>query len=69
MSKVMDYDSGDELEGTPSEELVGESEAVVDTGAVGAYRDDDGVWQYVPQHDEDRQRRHLARQIRTVWVE
>lgn len=46
---VKNYNTGETLEGTASEGLIEASESEGSgTGAVPAYRDDDGVWHYVP---------------------
>jgi hypothetical protein len=66
--RVVGYDSNETLEGTASAELIKESRAV-ETGAVGAYRDDAGVWQYVAQDREDFVRTHDRREVVTVWIE
>lgn len=47
--RVYNYITGMELDGTPSLELIEASESAGDTGAVGAYRDENGVWQYVEE--------------------
>lgn len=45
--EVYDYQSGTKLQGRPSRNLVAESLAeTTGTGAVYAYRDKRGVWQY-----------------------
>jgi hypothetical protein len=65
---VLDYDTADRLDGSASEELVEQSVAAEPTGAVAAYRDDDGSWQYVPDCDVERMRR-LGCDVQTVYVE
>ena len=67
--RVMNYQTGDSLTGRPSAELIAESEAESSgTGAVPAYRDESGVWQYVEPSDEDRMSR-LGHDVITVWTE
>lgn len=68
-TKVMSYETGEELSGTPSDLLVRESARAGDTGAVAAYRDADGVWQYVPEHEADHYARQLGKDVVTVYVE
>lgn len=68
MRTVRSYDTGVRLVGTPSDELAARS-AEVDTGAVAAYRDDAGVWQYVPDAQVDHYRRNLRCDVVTVYVE
>lgn len=46
-AKVVSYDDARRLDGTASDNLI-EASAAEPTGAVPAYRDADGVWQYVP---------------------
>ena len=65
---VRDYDTADLLPGKPSEELIIMSDAV-DDGAVLAYLDADGVWQWVPDSYADRQRSQMHRTVRTVYVD
>lgn len=69
--RVMSYKTGNRLKGAPSDKLVEESFADQErrgTGAVYAYQDRDGVWQYVKPSDEDRIRRQ-GYDVITVWVE
>lgn len=68
-TRVMDYDSGDTLDGDVSDELRDESAAADPTGAVPAYRDDAGTWQYVAPSQVEHARRNLCQDVRTVWVE
>lgn len=68
-TKVMSYETGDELSGTPSDRLVRESARAGDTGAVAAYRDTYGVWQYVPEHEIDHYARQLGKEVVKVYVE
>ena len=65
---VNDYQTGTALDGEASETLAERSAEACDTGAVAAYRDDDGVWQYV-REDEMASARRRGREVRTVWVE
>lgn len=66
--RVTDYDTGSRVHGTASAELVEQSEAASPTGAVPAYRDDAGVWQYV-QPSQVEQTRRLGYEVQTVFVE
>jgi len=66
---VRDYNTSVDLVGEPSPELVAESEAVTDTGAVPAYRDEDGVWQYVAPCDVTHYRHHRGETVITVYVD
>ncbi len=69
---VCDYKSGDRLKGAASEELVEASDEETQrtgTGAVLAYRDDDGIWQHVPCDQEDFYRRTRGEDVVTVYVE
>lgn len=60
--RVCDYQTGATLDGAPSERLRNESAAERSgTGAVGAYRDDAGVWQWCDESD--------ARRTHVVYVE
>lgn len=68
MATVMSYDTGSELEGVASEGLVEASADAGDTGAVAAYRDDAGVWHYVPDSQIDHYRCHLREEVVTVFV-
>lgn len=65
---VHNYDTGSELDGAPSAELVSASESVADTGAVPAYRDEHGVWQYVRPDEVEHCRRNLRLDVITVYV-
>lgn len=67
--RVYSYDSSSRLQGSASAELVRESEAEAPTGAVPAYRDERGVWQYVAPSQVDHYRRNLQQDVRTVYVE
>lgn len=66
--RVCDYSTGDLLTGTASAELISQS-AKVETGAVPAYRDVQGVWQYVEPSQQDHYRRQLRETVLTVFVE
>ena len=68
MSIVRNYDTGSTLPGTASETLARESAAAEPTGAVPAYRDAAGVWQYVAPSDIERHVRHLGETVLTVYV-
>jgi hypothetical protein len=68
MTAVMSYETAETLEGGASEELVRESEAAEPTGAVPAYRDTDGVWQYVAPSQVEHYRRNLRETVVTVYV-
>lgn len=67
--RVYSYDSGDLLVGAPSDELIAASEGAGDTGAVPAYRDDAGVWQYVQPSQVEHYRRNLRIETQTVYIE
>lgn len=67
MTTVMDYQTGAELDGDASDTLAERSAEAGDTGAVAAYRDDEGMWQYV-REDEVESARRRGRDVRTVWV-
>jgi hypothetical protein len=70
VSRVCNYQTGSALEGEPSEALIEASAAESSgTGAVCAYRDADGVWQYVPEDEEDFYRRVRGEDVRVVWVQ
>lgn len=68
-ARVMGYDDGSLLAGLASERLVAESAAAGPTGAVPAYRDDAGVWQYVEPSQVTHYETHLRTPITTVYVE
>lgn len=66
---VMDYRTGEALDGEPSAELIAASEADSSgTGAVLGYLDH-GVWQYVRDDEEDFYRRVRGEDVRSVWVQ
>jgi hypothetical protein len=61
---LTNYQTGEDLEGDVSERLanaLNDAASNSETGAVYAYRDDAGVWQYVsPMDREDEERRGRA---------
>jgi len=63
---VISYADAVELVGVPSDELLAAS-AAEESGAVPAYLDGEGVWQYVAPSQEDFVRRH-ERDVITVYV-
>ena len=66
---VHDYQTGREMEGLPTEELVRESLSAGDTGAVCAsYDRDQARWDYVSPEDRERAERR-GETVRTVYVE
>ncbi len=65
----MDYDTSALLEGECSAELARQSAEAAPTGAVPAYRDSDGVWQYVEPSQVEHYERNLGESVRTVYVE
>jgi hypothetical protein len=65
---VYDYQSGEQLAGSASPDLTARSRAAGPTGAVPAYRDERGVWQYVQPQDQEHYRRNLGISVRTVFV-
>ena len=67
--RAVAYETGARIEGTPSPELVRESNAAAPTGAVPAYRDENGVWQYVEPSQVEHYRRNLRVEVVTVYVE
>lgn len=66
---VMDYDTGNSLDGEASAELIAASLAEGETGAVPAYRDAQGVWQYVAPFERAHYRDRLRETVVTVYVE
>lgn len=65
---VHSYDTGRELEGLPTEELVRESLSAGDTGAVCAtYDADEARWDYIAPEDRERAERR-GEKVRTVYV-
>jgi hypothetical protein len=70
MASVMDYQTGAEMDGTASAELIEASLAEHSgTGAVAAYRDEHGVWQHVPESQESFFRDQRGEDVRTVYVQ
>lgn len=67
--RVMDYDTGSSLRGAPSAELVERSAEADPTGAVPAYRDEAGVWQYVQPSMVEQYERTQRLDIITVYIE
>lgn len=68
MDVVYSYDSGKRLPGIPSDDLVEASRDEGSTGAVPAYRDADGVWQYVQPSDVEHYRCNLREHVITIYV-
>lgn len=69
MASVMDYQTGRELDGVASEELLEASRGEASgTGAVAAYLDDDGTWQHVSDSEVSRHER-LGHAVTTVYVQ
>lgn len=70
---VFDYVSGEALEGAASDALTEASAEAAATGsgagAVAAYMDGSGVWQYVREDEQSFHREIHGRDVRTVWVE
>jgi hypothetical protein len=65
--RVVDGDTGDALSGEAGEDLIRASFAEPEgTGAVLAYRDDDGLWRHV--HAAGATGWHRGRDLRTVYV-
>jgi len=69
MPTVYNYDISEILDGEPSEDLIAASQDAEPTGAVPAFRDEDGIWQYVEPSRRDFYERHLHHEIITVYVE
>lgn len=65
---IRNYVTGSSVEGTASEELETRSAAEEPTGAVPAYRDEAGVWQYVQPSLVDHMR-GLGHDVITVYVD
>lgn len=55
---MCDYKTGETLKGEASVRLVEESREAGETGAVGAYLNNAGVWQWVDESDS--QRTHIV---------
>jgi hypothetical protein len=68
-ARVMGYDDGAMLVGAASAQLIAESAAAEPTGAVPAYLDEAGVWQYVAPSQAAHYETHLHTPITTVYVE
>jgi hypothetical protein len=77
MSKTIDpdtfdvyaYDTGEELEGLPTAELVLESLSAGDSGAVNAtYDSDQAQWQYIAAADVEAAKQR-EEHVRTVFVQ
>jgi hypothetical protein len=68
MHKVTDYQTGNSLDGAPSPALIAASEAAEPTGAVCAYRDEDGDWRLLEASSAESYRR-MGHEVRTVYVE
>lgn len=69
MKRVYAYETGDVLDGAPSAQLVGESEAELSgTGAVAAYLDERNVWQHVPDALVEFVERFRGEAVLTVYV-
>lgn len=67
---IRKYTDGTALRGTASRELLEASEAEGSgTGAVPAYRDSDGVWQYVEPSNVEHYVRNLKEDVVIVYVE
>lgn len=71
--RVMSYDTGGVLRGSPSEALCEASDDDTangtGTGAVSAYRDSAGMWRYVPSSEKEHYRKHERVDVITVYVE
>jgi hypothetical protein len=65
---VYSYDTGAILNGIASAELVHESEVAEPTGAVPAFCDAAGVWQYVQPNQVNYYRSSLHETVITVYV-
>ena len=65
--RVKNYATGEDLPGVPSDALVAASAAAAPTGAAAAYRDDAGVWQYVPE-DRTADYARMGAPCTTVWL-
>ena len=67
--RVLNYDTGETLDGPPSPELIEESLAADPTGAVPAFQDSVGTWQYVPPSEVDFYKHQRKEDVITVYVE
>lgn len=65
---VVDYDSSAHLSGPPEAMLVEESLQAQPAGTVNAYRDSNGIWQYVNKNNVDFMRRIRGQIVRSVYV-
>lgn len=65
---VVDYNDSHVYEGEPSAELVRQSLAAGDSGAVNALPDSRGVWQYIREDDVDRHARR-GDDVTVVYVD
>lgn len=68
-TRVMDYETGRAMAGRASDELVAASAEAEPTGAVPAYRDERGEWQYVQPSMVDQMTCTQGASIVTVYVE
>lgn len=66
---VHNYDDASTLSGTASELLIEMSEEAAPTGAVPAYLDEQGAWQYVAPSQVDHYRNHRGVDVLTVYVD
>ena len=66
---VYDYTTGNVLPGRVSAELTRASRQVPHTGVVAAYRDERGIWQYVPDQDVEHFRKNLRLDVQNVYVD
>ena len=68
MNHVANYDNNELMTGRVSRTLSKASRAAMPTGGVPAYRDANGVWQYVEPSLVDHYRRNLGETVQTVYV-
>ena len=68
MIRVRDYIMGSLFDGEPSKELIEKCDAS-DTGGALAWRDENGIWQYVPGWDAERHRKHLGHEVFGVYLD
>jgi len=66
---LRDYHSGCALEGSMSPTLLKASLEAQPTGAVNAYRDSSGVWQYVAAQDVEHYSKNLREAVWAVYVD
>lgn len=64
---VYDALTGDALAGRPSKILIEKSDEA-DAGIVSAYKDIQGVWQFVPASQVDFYKRHRGESVRPVYI-